>query len=430
MSGSPQPPVPPISSPHATFPGAWYLSYEIPTPNTIVGRTPTREEVEVRIHPGASNFQLANMRSTLYQPPPPREPAVEETPAPLPPLNFPRRIVVEPRTSLTRARASNAQNNSNSRPDDTRRPPPLRAIVAQGDWSPFEPSRAAGNSQQHPSISEGETNISNARPSERLRTSDEIGEGARQSFFDHLFGRTQAAADGGLENPRNVRYPGLESYTGLSVTEESFLPSTPFERPPPIMRQRRSQGLEIENYLGLGGGPEVTPRRRDWSGLNIPLRQPPSEEQQADDEDEFANYIYPLIDGVLVAFELENVLTSLQMATLLADPDLENRSVGADLVHPFTAAEVPHIQEYRYRLLGGGTLGLRQPVAIRDRITRSRAAAAVRDQGVLALMNPRYFLHQPQELTASQETQTVSGSDFYQSDYAVTQRKKDWDWCL
>ncbi|KAH6707906.1 hypothetical protein BKA61DRAFT_660049 [Leptodontidium sp. MPI-SDFR-AT-0119] len=427
MSGPLRPAVPPVSSPRDTLPDPWYLSYEIPNPNPIAGRAPTREEIEIRIHPGASNFQLANMRSTLYQPPPPRTPTVEETPG-LPPLNFPRRTLLEPRNTLNPTRDSNENNNS-SRLDRTRRPPPLRGITMYGN-APIDQPRAAGSSSQWPPRSE------------------EIEQAAERSFLDHLLGRNRAAA--GEENSRNMGYPGLESYAGLPIAEESFIRSSSFERPP-IMQQRRSQGLEFDDYLGLGRGPGVN-HRGNWSGYNIPPPQPASDEQTAGEEDEYANYIYPLIDGILVGFELDNVLTSLQLATILADPDLENRSVAADLVHPFTAGQVPHIHAYRYRVLADGSLGLRLPAAISDRISRSRVTAEVRDQGgklhpplfcvtimvkhplsrtvltvgdILAPMNPRYLLYQPQELIASQETETVSGSDFYQSDYAITIDKLD-----
>ncbi|KAH7323486.1 hypothetical protein BKA65DRAFT_567222 [Rhexocercosporidium sp. MPI-PUGE-AT-0058] len=407
MSGPSQPPTPPVPSQRATNP--WYLSWEIPITNPIIGRAPIREEIEIQIEPGAMNFQLANMRSTLYQPPPPRVPAVEESPG-LVPLS-PRRASVEPRSALIQERRPSAHPMRSSGLSGLTFPSPLRFPIREEDM-PIDPSRAASDPTQWPTESRAEINNSNVnyrrgdmdRPSETPPRN-------RRSFFDHMLDRTQAAAAAvTVENFRNI----MERPVGRLVTEQSSRGSSAFAGLP--IMQQRPYPYDFNDF-NLGQGLEANTHSIGQVRLSIAAPQQVSEWQGVDPQDLSPNLIYPTPERGL-AFELGDALSPAQMAAIAADPNLESRSVAADLAINHSGMDVPHIYDYRYHLLEDGSLGVRQPAAVVEEIARRRVIIEARER--IAPMNPGFYPYHPQELPFSHETETVSGSDFYQSDYAIT----------
>lgn len=112
MSDPPQRQQPPIDP--GRLSDIRFHSYEVPDPSPIAGRGTVREEIEVHVHPGATNFQLANMRATDYRssrPPTRRTPEV--TPG-TPQLELDRQVGIMSRIRARRERSSGVLVNSNS----------------------------------------------------------------------------------------------------------------------------------------------------------------------------------------------------------------------------------------------------------------------------------------------------------------------------
>ncbi|CZT02318.1 uncharacterized protein RAG0_09541 [Rhynchosporium agropyri] len=103
--------------------------------------------------------------------------------------------------------------------------------------------------------------------------------------------------------------------------------------------------------------------------------QPASVPQSSESGQPSTECIYQQF-GAGPPLRLYDILFDEQLAVIAADPDLENRSMATDLAFLFTEAEIPHMSEYRYRLLPDGSVGVRAPMSALPRYSRSNNSRA------------------------------------------------------
>jgi len=141
-----------------------------------------------------------------------------------------------------------------------------------------------------------------------------------------------------------------------------------YDRSPPIMGQGTFNSLEpfLEEI-------HHSPQAINQDDQPVPRPRLPTFIEEARGQNLYgaSNLIYP-DPGDGEPFVLQDLLPVDVLALIAADPDIDTRSVYDDIAW-IIEDEVPHLRDYRYRLLSGGTVGVRQPPAVVEEVSRRRA---------------------------------------------------------
>ncbi|PVH79920.1 hypothetical protein DL98DRAFT_630061 [Cadophora sp. DSE1049] len=464
-----------------------YLSYEVPNPNPIAGHGPVREEIEVHVHPGANNFQLANMRATSYRPPRP----------PTRRINFgnnwpdlepgtPQRSLDGQVTATGRHRAALEENSRihiespsgaptlHPAPEGSTRP--ATALGSSGQNMPVNPTIAAGSPSYRQFLARiaaaernaplSAANPGNGRPatprpresrtslaqfseylesfspahnfqqeSETLNPLHVTGTNLRDNFLSNaarvnissgsplapstqlaqtlpqierpvedtaemLWRRRLAArfrlrhsiAGGDSNHPVSSRRDEIPSPSSADDSRRGMPAAYPWSDRGPIMRQRSPNSLEdVRSHLALLEGSRQSFLQPGEDSPSMSASASPAAErsegersiEQTEEEGSISsNFIYPA-PGNGMAFELDNVLPPDVLALIAADPNIETRSLFDDIGW-IGYDSVPHLHDYRYRLLPDGTVGVRQPPVVVEEAARRRTGHDERVRAVNA----------------------------------------------
>ena len=365
----------------------WYLSYDVPNSSPVAGHGPVRQEIEVHVHPGASSFRLANMRSTANRhsrPPTRRNDYGRSWPWTRTGQQWDESII-----EISAERSTLQENNHAAIASPSRAPasPPASDEARRTDTATGRPTRNMvvnlTTAEDSPSyrqflarIAADERNtravITNRRGEQPATARPAEDRSANARFFEYVQSQS-------LSHTNDIRQESattqqlITSDTNNSDSAAHSAPRPWNDHSPPIMRQRASNTLEIR--------PDEA--RRNSQSIEIPSVPPslsPAVEQpdieqgtQPNEAGDFvsSNLIYPG-PGFEIQFELSEILPSEVLTLIAADPDIETRSVYDDIAW-ILEEEVPHLRDYRYRLLPDGTVGVRHPPAVVEEIDRRRA---------------------------------------------------------
>ena len=357
----------------------WYLSYDVPSLSHIAGHGPARQEIEVHVHQGASSFRLANMRSTANQhprPPTRRNDYGRSWPWTRTGQEWDESIIEisAERSTLqdNNHTATDSPSGAPARPhasDDARRTDtatgrPTRNMVVNLTTAEDSPSYrqflariAADERNTRAAIA----NRRNEQPATARPVDDQTPIVQSNNYFESF---SQRSLGQNNETPMPSNATGTGSGGGL--LRSAARPR--YDRSPPIMGQGTFNSLEpfLEEI-------HHSPQAINQDDQPVPRPRLPTFIEEARGQNLYgaSNLIYP-DPGDGEPFVLQDLLPVDVLALIAADPDIDTRSVYDDIAW-IIEDEVPHLRDYRYRLLSGGTVGVRQPPAVVEEVSRRRA---------------------------------------------------------
>ena len=357
----------------------WYLSYDVPSLSHIAGHGPARQEIEVHVHQGASSFRLANMRSTANQhprPPTRRNDYGRSWPWTRTGQEWDESIIeISAERSTLQDNNHTATDSPSGAPagphasDDARRTDtatgrPTRNMVVNLTTAEDSPSYrqflariAADERNTRAAIA----NRRNEQPATARPVDDQTPIVQSNNYFESF---SQRSLGQNNETPMPSNATGTGSGGGL--LRSAARPR--YDRSPPIMGQGTFNSLEpfLEEI-------HHSPQAINQDDQPVPRPRLPTFIEEARGQNLYgaSNLIYP-DPGDGEPFVLQDLLPVDVLALIAADPDIDTRSVYDDIAR-IIEDEVPHLRDYRYRLLSGGTVGVRQPPAVVEEVSRRRA---------------------------------------------------------
>lgn len=357
----------------------WYLSYDVPSLSHIAGHGPARQEIEVHVHQGASSFRLANMRSTANQhprPPTRRNDYGRSWPWTRTGQEWDESIIeISAERSTLQDNNHTATDSPSGAPagphasDDARRTDtatgrPTRNMVVNLTTAEDSPSYrqflariAADERNTRAAIA----NRRNEQPATARPVDDQTPIVQSNNYFESF---SQRSLGQNNETPMPSNATGTGSGGGL--LRSAARPR--YDRSPPIMGQGTFNSLEpfLEEI-------HHSPQAINQDDQPVPRPRLPTFIEEARGQNLYgaSNLIYP-DPGDGEPFVLQDLLPVDVLALIAADPDIDTRSVYDDIAW-IIEDEVPHLRDYRYRLLSGGTVGVRQPPAVVEEVSRRRA---------------------------------------------------------
>lgn len=357
----------------------WYLSYDVPSLSHIAGHGPARQEIEVHVHQGASSFRLANMRSTANQhprPPTRRNDYGRSWPWTRTGQEWDESIIeISAERSTLQDNNHTATDSPSGAPagphasDDARRTDtatgrPTRNMVVNLTTAEDSPSYrqflariAADERNTRAAIA----NRRNEQPATARPVDDQTPIVQSNNYFESF---SQRSLGQNNETPMPSNATGTGSGGGL--LRSAARPR--YDRSPPIMGQGTFNSLEpfLEEI-------HHSPQAINQDDQPVPRPRLPTFIEEARGQNLYgaSNLIYPA-PGDGEPFVLQDLLPADVLALIAADPDIDTRSVYDDIAW-IIEDEVPHLRDYRYRLLSGGTVGVRQPPAVVEEVSRRRA---------------------------------------------------------